>query len=300
MTQTWVTVQVPATSANLGPGYDCLGLALELRDTYRARISDTPGVRVTISGEGADHLPTDGTNLVAASVLRAFEHFGEATPTGLEIDCTNVIPHGKGLGSSSAAIVGGLALARGLSERGDELSSYALLEFATELEGHPDNVAPAIYGGFTLTWVERGIGRAVSLQPHAAITPIVAVADSQLSTSTARGLMPTEIPLAEAVFNAGRAALLGHAITQDPELLLPATADKVHQDRRATAYEQSHKLVTHLRERGLAAVISGAGPSVLILSIGNIDDDLFSIRKLAGSSYQVTPLQFAAEGVRYL
>lgn len=291
------SVSVPATTANLGPGYDCLGAALDLRDTYHVTLSDQPGVRVQVVGEGADTVPHDHTNLVASSFLRCFERLGDTPPVGVDIHCLNAIPHGRGMGSSSAATVGGLALGRAMSVRGDELPDYALLEFATELEGHPDNVAPAVYGGFTVSWVENRVGRAVQLQPHPDVVPVMAVSPTPLSTAAARDLMPVEVPLAAAIFNVTRASLLCHALTRDPELLLPATADALHQDQRATAYPEAHQLVVTMREHGRAAVISGAGPSVLALAYGDPDAVADDLRRHAGSGWDVRILAFTATGI---
>lgn len=291
------TVTVPATSANLGPGYDCLGVALDLRDEYHAELSTQPGVWVHVTGEGADTLPRDHTNLVASSFLRCFEHLGDSPPVGVDIHCRNAIPHGRGMGSSSAATVGGLALGRAMSLRGDELPDYALLEFATELEGHPDNVAPAVYGGFTISWVEKGVGRAVRLQPHPEVVPVMAVSPTPLSTAAARDLMPTEVPLADAIFNVTRASLLCHALTVDPELLLPATADALHQNHRAAAYPGAHQLVTTMREHGRAALVSGAGPSVLALAYGDPEAVADDLRRHAGSGWDVRILAFTGTGI---
>ncbi len=290
-------VSVPATSANLGPGYDCLGAALDLRDYYRVELTTAPGVRVHVTGEGADTVPRDHSNLVASSFLRCFEHLGDTPPVGVDIYCTNAIPHGRGLGSSSAATVGGLALGRAMSVRGDELPNYALLEFATELEGHPDNVAPAVFGGFTVSWVENRVGRAVQLQPHPDVVPVVAISPTPLATSVARELMPAEVPLADAIFNVTRASLLCHALTQDPELLLPATADALHQDHRASAYPAAHQLVSTMREHGRAAVISGAGPSVLALAYGDPEAVAADLSRHAGSGWDVRILAFSAAGI---
>jgi homoserine kinase len=150
-----VTVRVPATSANLGAGFDCLGLALEIYDGYAAQVLDEPGLDVEVAGEGANTIRKDEKNLVIASMNAAFDHMG-GRPRGLALRALNAIPHGRGLGSSSSAIIGGLFLARSLVISGSErLTDSDLLALATEIEGHPDNVAAAFYGGATIAWVRQ-------------------------------------------------------------------------------------------------------------------------------------------------
>lgn len=250
-----VVVQAPATSANLGPGFDSLGLALELRDRVRFELAEQDAV--TVSGEGAGELPTGPDHLVLASFHRAFEHVDRPAPK-VALTCENVIPHGRGLGSSSAAIIAGLAGARGL---GAQMDDRDLLALATRIEGHPDNVAPALLGGLTVAWTD-GVGSAVRLQP--AVTRVnLVIPQTRLSTQTARGLLPASIPYSDAVHAIGRAALAVAALTHYPEHLLAATEDRMHQDYRKPAYPQSWDLVQDLRACGVPAAISGAGPSVI-------------------------------------
>jgi homoserine kinase len=256
---------VPATSANLGPGFDALGLALGIHDLISARIADE-GVRVRVTGEGADSLPTDEGHLVASSAMAAFERLG-GRPPGVEIDCVNAIPQARGLGSSSAAIVAGILAARGLVVGGAAaFDDSAVLRLAAEIEGHPDNVAPCIYGGFTIAWADADGARAVRLSPHPAVQPTVFVPAERGLTAAARAALPHEIPHADAAHSAGRAALLIHAMTSDPALLFAATEDRLHQQYRAVSMPASAALVTELRGAGVAAVVSGAGPSVLALT----------------------------------
>jgi len=252
-----VVVEAPATSANLGPGFDCLGLALELRD----RVSFEPAERTTVSvsGEGAGQIPLGPEHLILATVRRAFAECGRPVPE-LAVTCENRIPHGRGLGSSSAAIVTGLAGARAL---GAPLSDDDLLPLAALIEGHPDNVAPALLGGLTAAWVEAGVARAVRLQPAGELRACVAIPGERLSTSTARSLLPASVPFADAVHTVGRAALAVVAFTQRPDVLLAATEDRLHQDYRREAYPLSWELVQQLRSAGIPAAISGAGPSVI-------------------------------------
>ncbi len=250
-----VVVRAPATSANLGPGFDSLGLALELRDRVAFEFADED--RVTVSGEGAGEVPTGPEHLVLKSFRRAFEHVGRTAPT-VALTCENVIPHGRGLGSSSAAIVAGLAGARAL---GADLDDAAVLDLATRIEGHPDNVAPALLGGLTVAWTES-TGMAVRLEPTVSRVNVV-IPHQRLSTETARGLLPTSVPYADAVHAIGRAALAVAAFTGYPQHLLAATEDRLHQDYRKPAYPQSWDLVQDLRACGVPAAISGAGPSVI-------------------------------------
>ncbi len=272
------SVQVSATSANLGPGYDCAGLCLSLYDDLTATVIDH-GLEIEVDGHGADDVPKDDSHLVVRSIRHAFAHVGRTMP-GIRLECVNRIPHGRGLGSSSAAIVAGLLLAAGLldDEAGDLVDQRVLVELACDLEGHPDNVAPAILGGFTLAWMtEQGVGRAVRLTAHQAIAPVVAIPETKLETQRARELLPDTVDHAEAAFNAGRSALLPVAFTgidgQSPsrELLLAATHDLLHQDARQPAYPHSHSLVMQLRDRGIPAMISGAGPTVIALGVEGSD-----------------------------
>lgn len=299
-----MAVSVPATSANLGPGYDFLGAALEWRDHYRAWASndvadgDPPQVQVSMHGAAADsELPTDATNLVAAAMLRGLAEWGIDIPARIRLECRNEIPHGRGLGSSSAAIVGGLGLAQALCPPLQRPSASDLLSLAARIEGHPDNVAPAIWGGFTPTWTADGSSYAFALAPHPGVHPVVAVPDDTLPTAKARDMMPSEVPLAEATFNASRAALLCLALTSLPELLLPATDDRIHQPRRAAAYPASAHLVQSLREQGLAAVISGAGPTVLVLAVDGPDDVADVVAGQAGAGWSVRSVPFATQGL---
>ncbi|MET7807865.1 homoserine kinase [Micromonospora chersina] len=260
-----VRVRVPATSANLGPGFDALGLALGLHDDVAAEVT-AGGVRVAVTGEGAGELPDGDRHLVVTAMRAAFDVLG-AQPAGLALECVNRIPQARGLGSSSAAIVAGVLLARALVADGaTRLDDAAALRLASELEGHPDNVAPCLLGGFTVAWTEPAGARAVSLPVAAAVRPTVFVPGERGLTSVARAALPATVPHGDAALTAGRAALLVHALTADPGLLLPATVDRLHQDYRAAGMPATAALVGALRAAGVAAVVSGAGPTVLALS----------------------------------
>jgi len=289
-----VRVRVPATSANLGPGFDALGLALSLHDEVVVRVvpaglegwgAEEPvraegqeglaprrgpagGLTVDVVGEGADEVARDPSNLLVRALYAGLAHLGvegDAVPP-LAVACTNRIPHSRGLGSSAAAIVAGLVAARALvRDGGGRCTDEALLTLATEMEGHPDNVAACLLGGFTIAWREPGRVGAVRRTPAAELAATVLVPPSRASTAEARGLLPPTVPHEDAARNAARAALLVEAVTHRPDLLLVATEDALHQRYRAPAMPQSVRLVDQLRAGGLAAVVSGAGPTVLVL-----------------------------------
>lgn len=264
-----VQVQAPATSANLGPGFDSFGLALQLYDFVGAQVTDT-GLVVDVAGEGADEVRRDKRNLVVSSMRAAFDVLG-GQPRGLEVNCANRIPHGRGLGSSAAAIVAGILAARELVLGGPEkMPDDVVLRLAAQLEGHPDNVAACLLGGFTLAWTQADefgqTSTAVRLDVHPEVAPVAFVPDTKASTAKVRKLLPEQVPHHDAAANAARAGLLVQALTQRPELLLTATHDVLHQPYRASAMPRSAALVEKLRAAGVPAVISGAGPTVLALT----------------------------------
>lgn len=261
-------VRAPATSANLGPGYDALGLALDLADEVTARVI-ADGLRVEVCGEG-DAVSRDETHLVVRAMRAAFARLGEQ-PSGLELSCVNRIPHGRGLGSSAAAIVSGLLLARALVTDGaDRVPDSDLFALAVEMEGHPDNVAACIYGGLTVAWTDSGTAHAVRADVAETIRPVLFVPPFESATSAARGLLPASVPHADAAFGVARSALLIAALTgtipADQDILLAATEDRLHQTYRASVLGDSIQLIERLRGLGSAAVVSGAGPSVLALA----------------------------------
>lgn len=286
---TMAQISVPASSANIGPGFDCFGLALELRDRYAAQVLDDATFDVDVTGEGADEVKKDAKNLVIKAMMRGFEHMG-SKPRGIALRALNVIPHGRGLGSSASAIVGGLSLARSLVLTGEQyMSDEDLITLATELEGHPDNVAAAFYGGATIAWLEASVdsagevknfGRAVSLKVDDRIKALLLVPHNQLSTAKARKLLPATISHQDAVLNSSRSALLVHALAERPDLLFTATGDLLHQKYREPAMPKTIALVEKLRGAGLAAVVSGAGPSVMVLYAGS-EDEIDQINGLA-------------------
>jgi homoserine kinase len=262
-----VHVKVPASTANLGPGFDTLGLALSLYNELDVEVLGAPGLEVAVEGIGADDVPLDESNLVWRSLAHTFAWAGVEVP-GLRLTARDAIPHGRGLGSSGAAIVAGVMAAKGLLEGIVEIDAGRALALATELEGHPDNVAPALFGSLTIAWMAPDGPQHKRLMVHRGVSPLVAVPTATMSTALARSLQPASVPHEDAIFNVSRSALLIAALIQSPELLLAATEDKLHQSYRASAMPETDRLVRELRNGGFAAVVSGAGPSVLVLADG--------------------------------
>lgn len=298
----FVAVTVPATSANLGPGFDSVGLALDLRDEVSVHAT-TGATSVVVEGEGAGEVATDDSNLVVRALRVALDSVG-APQVGVRMHCTNRIPHGRGLGSSASAIVAGIMLARALVADPEVLTPSDVLDIGTGMEGHPDNVAPAILGGATVAWTQDGRSGALRLTPPPEFSPVVFVPDFELATSTARALLPSEVPHADASFNAGRAALLAALLSGAGEgsigapdthsLLMEATRDRLHQEYRRPSMEPSLALVDWLRAAGLAAVVSGAGPTVLCLE--TVSESV--VAQATGAGWAVRRLGVAPEGVR--
>jgi len=341
-----VHVRVPATSANLGPGFDALGLALSLYDDIEVRITEN-GLRIEIEGEGQDLANAGEEHLVVRALRAGFAAFappsagqgpgagagagqgpgagagagqgpGAGTqPPGLALRCVNRIPHGRGLGSSAAAIVGGLLAAQTLTaevghgtaqaaaEAGHGTAQADLLALATEMEGHPDNVAACLAGGLTIAWTTSRGPRLARLDPIPGIRPVVCIAPSDLAVRTelARKALPGTVPHHEAAANAGRAALLIAALTEKEAAaeLFDATQDWLHQAYRAQAMPETYALVTALRAHGVPAVVSGAGPSVLAFATAKPGlDTLDSIVRETGRAWRISSLDVARQGARVL
>ncbi len=296
-------VQVPATSANLGPAFDCLGLALTMFDRYIAQVQDEPGFDVDVTGEGAENVARNDKNLVIKAMYKGFEFLG-GKPRGIALRQLNVIPHGRGLGSSASAIVGGLSLARALVLGGNErMSLEDMLVLANEMEGHPDNVAAAIFGGANIAWQDSHRGHVVAQSVHIEVdTRIGALAfipATSVATSKARKMLPESLLHADAVRNTSNAALLVHALEHRPDLLHTATADFLHQSYRQEAMPQSFALLTKLRNAGVAAFISGAGPTVLVLHTGG-PSEAEELRRAAGDKFIATELGVARQGANVI
>jgi homoserine kinase len=265
-----VTVRVPATTANLGPGYDSLGLALALHDTLTVESLESEELVFDLAGEGAETLPRDASHLVIRAMEAAFERLG-FRHGGLKVTAENVVPHGRGLGSSASAVVAAISAANALVPAASRRGKDWILQLTSELEGHPDNVAPAIFGGLALSWQDSDQYSSTSAAVSGSVVPVVAVPDFELSTETARALLPASVGHHAAAMNAGRAALLIHALTTKPEFLLAGTEDYLHQSYRAEAMRPSAALISALRTAGHAAVVSGAGPTVLVLADGQAE-----------------------------
>jgi homoserine kinase len=295
-------VSVPASSANIGPGFDSLAIALDLRDHYAAQILDDAIFDVDVTGEGADEVKKDKNHLVIKAMMKGFEFMG-AKPRGIALRALNNTPHGRGLGSSSSAIIGGLVLSRSLVLGGEEmLTDDHIIALATELEGHPDNVAAALFGGATIAWMDSTLSatpsaRAVKIHVDEKIKAIVFVPENHLSTTKARKLLPETIPHADAVLNTSHAALLVQALSHRPDLLFTATEDHLHQEYRAEAMPKSAALLKKLRAAGVAATISGAGPSVLVLHTGT-EQDADDIIHAAGSGFSAKKLAISQTGAQ--
>jgi homoserine kinase len=289
-------VRVPATSANLGPGFDALGLALGLYDDVEVE-TDGSGLAIQVSGMGEETADRGEAHLIARTFRSAYAAIGGEVE-GLRIRCVNRIPHARGLGSSSAATVAGILAARALHPGGHALTDDDVLALATRAEGHPDNVAPCLAGGLTIAWQTPSGPRSTRLDVAQDVRPVALVPDTRLATELARGLLPEMVPHADAAANAGRAALLVAALTAAPHLLLDATEDRLHQSYRAPAMPDSLALVERLRAKGIAAVISGAGPTVLALTFRTweVDAVVDSIGAEVGTSWHIHPLDVAPHG----
>jgi homoserine kinase len=298
-----VRVRVPATSANLGPGFDSFGLALALHDHVSARIIQA-GLELRVSGVGSDTAEAGEQHLVIRAMRAAFDVIG-SQPGGIALSCENKVPHGFGLGSSAAAIVAGLLSARALAGPAGivALPESRLLSLAAELEGHPDNVAACLHGGLTIAWRGAGGVAAARLEPVPELRPVVCVPATPLATEVARQVLPATVPHADAAANSARAALLVTALTSQPDLLLAATEDFLHQGYRADSMPATADLIAKLRAASIAAVVSGAGPSVLALATD--EPSAHAVARLAGgidreADWQVLPLAVDGSGAQLL
>ena len=298
-----IQVQVPATSANLGPGFDSFGLAFGMYDRYVAQILDEGGLDIDVTGEGSDEVPRTDKNLLVKAMYKGFDFLG-GKPKGLAVRTLNVIPHGRGLGSSASAIIGGLVLARSLVLTGtDKMSDEALLNLANEMEGHPDNVAAALYGGATVAWQDEAHGKITAHSIHLPVDPRIKVMafipSTPLATKKARTLLPESIPFADAQRNSTNAALMTQAITIRPDLLFAATEDFLHQRYREEAMPASFALMTKLRAAGIAAFISGAGPTVLALHTEG-EEETLQLSRAGGAKFEGKSLEIASRGATLL
>ena len=321
--QSPAVVRVPATSANLGPGFDAFGLALARYDQVEARVTGG-GLTMRVQGEGEQTAGLGERHLVVTAMRAAFGAMG-GQPDGLVLSCINTIPHGRGLGSSAAAVVSGILAARALTADGaDRLPDAEVLRLAVDLEGHPDNVAACLAGGLTIAWRPAGAGGegpdsgagvvpgADGIPPNGrgpvgllrldvlgALTAVVCVAPTAMATQEARHALPAVVPHADAAANAARSALLLAGLTRDASLLFDATEDFLHQRYRAAAMPETAELLRRLRRAGIAAVVSGAGPSVLALGLADAEPGLAAVDSIAretGIAWHVTPLKVDRQG----
>ena len=299
-----VVVRAPASSANLGPGFDALALALALHDVTVARVT-SGGLDIQVTGESSDTAGLGEAHLVVRAMRATFGRLG-GQPPGLALRSRNAIPHSRGLGSSAAAIVTGVLAARGLVRGGAELlPDGEVLTLAAALEGHPDNVAACLAGSLTIAWTSgpaAGAGNTAAT-PSAAhlvrlpvlrqISPVLCVPAEGLATATARGALPATVPHQDAAANSARSALLVAALTQDPAVLLDATVDFLHQEHRAGVLPHATDLLGRLRAAGVPAVLSGAGPAVLALTVAGRapgPDLVDSIAAETGTVWRISPL----------
>jgi homoserine kinase len=291
-----LAVRVPATCANLGPGFDCFGLALDLCNDVTIDTEAEPGV--TWAGEGAGELPTDGSDLVS----RAMRHVGQMATGGrhlpvppLRMHCMNRIPLERGLGSSAAATVAGIALAYELFDLGP-LDPYAAFSIAAELEGHPDNAAPAAYGGFTIavpTGGDRGFVRRI--EPHPELRPVLVIPGHlRVSTADARAALTPSVSREEAVFNVAHAALMVEALVWDPSLLSVAMRDRLHQDARLGLVPEAHDLFDRLWKANIPVCVSGSGPSLLAF-----EEESYSVPD-PGNGWHVVRTSIRSGGIELL
>ena len=283
-------VRVPASTANLGPGFDFIGMALGVWDEAEA-IVEGDSLVVEATGFGEGEVPLDESHLAYRAMVAAWQALGLDAPQGLRLSYRGAIPHSRGMGSSASAAVTGVALGTALA--GLDLADDTVLRFvsdiASSIEGHPDNASASVYGNVTVSWAgngDAGDWRSAVLAPHPHLVPVLVVPQRRLSTATARAALPTAVPLAVAARNSGRTALLAHALTADPSLLMPATQDYLHQEARRPAYPESMALVDALRDAGIPAVISGAGPTVLALTSGQGEE---AVRAVASDVEIISP-----------
>lgn len=282
-----VTVTVPASTANLGPGFDTLGLAVGLHDVVEAEATGS-GLEIIVHGEGEGEVPLDERHLVVRAVRAGLREAGVSVG-GLKITCHNRIPHSRGLGSSAAAAVAGVVAASALAadptpERPTgALDDDTVIQLAASFEGHPDNAAASVLGGGVVSWTNIPIDgrsapeyRAVGVPVHASVRATALIPDFHASTEAVRRVLPSDVSHLDARFNVSRAALLPVALSRHPELLWEATRDRLHQPYRAEVLPVSSEWVNRLRNLGYPAFLSGAGPTVMVLSTGAVDPALLA------------------------
>lgn len=264
-----VRVQVPATTANLGPGFDCLGMALQLYNSVEMTETGT-GLHIEIHGEGNQDIPRDENNMVFQAARKVFKQAG-LKPTGLRIKLSNNIPVARGLGSSTAAIVGGMIAANIIS--GNKLDNKDIINLAYSMEGHPDNVAAAVLGGIVVAVPADGEVRCIKIPPPRLLQAAISIPDFTLSTRTSRDVLPQQVPINDAAFNLGRVALLVSALyTGDINQFGVAMEDRLHQPYRTNLVPGMKKVFAAARLAGAKGItLSGSGPTIIAYSDGNMD-----------------------------
>ncbi len=280
-----VTVTVPGSSANLGPGFDTLGLAVSLYDTVEVEVIPA-GLQVEVFGEGQGELPLDGSHLVVKAIRSGLKAC-DATAPGLKVVCNNTIPQSRGLGSSAAAAVAGVAAANGLC--GLALSDEQVVQLSSAFEGHPDNASASVLGNAVVSWTEIPVDgrtepqyKAVSLPVDSRILATALVPDFHASTDAVRRVLPSDVTHLDARFNVSRVAVMTVALQSHPELLWEGTRDRLHQPYRADVLPVTAEWVNRLRNRGYAAYLSGAGPTCMVLSTEPIEEKILDDARAAG------------------
>ncbi len=278
-------VTVPGSTANLGPGFDTLGLAVGIYDTVEVEVTDS-GLEVEIFGEGANELPRDSSHLVVKAINSAL-HAADAHAPGLKVTCTNNIPQSRGLGSSASAAVAGVIAGNTLA--GSPLSTDDVIQLSSAFEGHPDNAAASVVGGAVVSWtdipvdgVSQPVYRAVPLTVHPDIKATALVPDFHASTNAVRKVLPSHVTHTDARFNVSRTAVMTVAIQTHPEFLWEGTRDRLHQPYRADVLPVTAEWVNRLRNRGYAAFLSGAGPTAMVLSTEPIEQKILDAAREDG------------------
>ncbi len=286
-----VRVSVPATSANLGPGFDAFGMALDLCNEVTVDTDAPPAV--TWDGEGAEELPTDGSDMISEAVRSVAASMALETPR-VAMHGRNTIPLARGLGSSAAAVVAGIAIASRLLDLGIDRDPASMMALATAIEGHPDNAAPAIYGGVTIATAD---GFVRSLMAHPSLRPVAIVPDVRLPTAEARAALPATVPFVDAVFNATHAALMVEALTKDPDLLRIALQDRLHEDVRLARVPAVDDVVRELRHRAVPVCVSGAGPTLLAFQLDG-GPDVAALAADVAPTWRIWPLAVRSQGFK--
>ena len=296
-----VTVRVPASSANLGPGFDTLGLAVGLYDTVTAEVTES-GLSVDVQGEGAGTVPLDGTHLVVRAIREGLRAAHGAV-SGLAVSCDNSIPHSRGVGSSAAAVAAGVCAANALADH--SLSVEQVVQLVSAFEGHPDNAAASVLGGAVVSWTDTPVDgetapqyHAIGLEVHPDIRATAFIPDFTASTNAVRRVLPSDVSHVDARFNVSRTAVMTVALRTNPELLWEGTRDRLHQPYRADALPVSAEWVNRLRNRGYAAYLSGAGPTVMVLSTDDLPSEVIDTATREGLRVLTLPIAGAVVTTR--